>query len=146
MPSGRFAMALHALAILARYPAGVTSAFVAASVNTHAVFLRRVLRSLIDAGLVEAREGRGGGYRLARAAERITLAEVYRLMEPEGPLAPNPASPNPHCPNSCGMPAAFAATATHARRGVESALKRQTVADLARNALHGSRPAPRASR
>ena len=105
-------MALHALVILARYPEGVTSAFVAASVNTHAVFLRRVLRHLIDAGLVEAREGRGGGYRLARAPERINLAEVYHLMEPDGPLAPNPASPNPLCPISCGMPAAFAARAS----------------------------------
>ena len=36
-------------------------------------FLPRVLRDLARAGLVEARTGRAGGYRLARAARRITI-------------------------------------------------------------------------
>jgi Rrf2 family transcriptional repressor of oqxAB len=135
MASGRFAMALHALAVLARYEEGVPSAFVAGSVNTHAVFLRRVLGRLAEAGLVAPREGRGGGYRLARAAERISLAEVYDVMEPDGPLSPNPASPNPCCPISTGMPHVFADAATRARKSVVATLSRQTVADLVRSAV-----------
>jgi Rrf2 family transcriptional repressor of oqxAB len=139
MASGRFAMALHALAVLARYEEGVTSAFIAGSVNTHAVFLRRVLGRLAEAGLVAPREGRGGGYRLARPAKRISLAEVYKAMEPDGPLSPNPASPNPCCPISTGMPRAFADTAARARRSILTDLSRQTVADLVRTVL---RPQP----
>jgi DNA-binding IscR family transcriptional regulator len=54
-------MAVHAVALLAQSDAGYSSAFIAGSVNTHAVFLRRILRRLNEAGIIEAREGRGGG-------------------------------------------------------------------------------------
>lgn len=142
MTSGRFAMAAHALALLARSEEGHPSAFIAGSVNTHAVFLRRILRDLVDAGLVVAREGRAGGYRLARPAERITLAEVYRAVEPEGPLAPSPAEPNERCPVGAGMRVAFAEAAVAGQRGLLDALAQRTVADLARRALkQGRKPA-----
>lgn len=135
MSSGRFAMAVHALAVLAQSEAGYPSAYVAGSVNTHAVFLRRILGDLVAAGLVRAREGRSGGYRLARPASRITLAEVYRAVEPDGPLAPSPAEPNARCPVGAGMRAAFAETARLAGRGLARALAERTVADLSRRAL-----------
>jgi len=135
MASGRFAMAVHALALLAHGEDGAPSEYLAGSVNTHAVFLRRVLRQLAAGGLIEAREGRGGGYRLARPAAAITLAEVYRAMEPDGPLTPSPCEPNDKCPVGAGMRAAFDQTAAAARAGVEAALSAQTVADVARTAL-----------
>ncbi len=128
-------MAAHALALLARTEEGHPSGLLASSVNTHAVFLRRILRDLVAAGLVEAREGRSGGYRLTRPAERITLADVYRAVEPEGPLAPSPSEPNGRCPVGAGMRAAFADTARAAQRGLLAALADRSVADLARSAL-----------
>jgi Rrf2 family protein len=151
MGSGRFAMAVHALALLAQDHDGYPSAYLAGSVNTHAVFLRRVLGILARAGLIETREGRGGGYRLARPAAAIQLSEVYRVMEPEGPLTASPCDPNPRCPVGAGMRSAFAATAAVAREGLEQALAGQTVADLARGALrrgrtHTSTPAKKEKR
>ncbi len=138
-------MAAHALAVLAQSGEGYPSAFIASSVNTHAVFLRRILRDLVAAGLVKAREGRTGGYRLARPAARITLAEVYRAMEPEGPLAPSPAEPNGRCPIGAGMRAAFSETASVGEHGLLGALAGRTVADLMRRALrHGRLRYPRA--
>lgn len=128
-------MAAHALAVLAQSEEGYPSGYVAASVNTHAVFLRRILGELVSAGIVRAREGRSGGYRLARPASRITLAEVYRAVEPEGPLAPSPAEPNVRCPVGAGMRSAFAETARVAERGLVRALAGRTVADLSRRAL-----------
>jgi Rrf2 family protein len=131
-------MAAHALAVLAQSRDGHPSAYVASSVNTHAVFLRRILGDLVAAGLVEAREGRTGGYRLARPAERITLADVYRAVEPDGPLAESPAAPNVRCPVGAGMRRAFAGAAAAAERGLLAALARRTVADLSRSAIrHG---------
>jgi len=143
MASGRFAMALHALALLARSDEGHPSDYIAGSVNTHAAFLRRVLRQLAAAGLIQAREGRGGGYRLARPAKAITLAEAYRAVEPEGPLAPSPCEPNPRCPVGAGMRDAFDLTAAAARRGLEASLAGRTVADLTGLALRRGRQAHR---
>lgn len=126
------------------------SDFLAGSINTHAVFLRRVLRQLAQAGLIAAQEGRRGGYRLTRPARAITLADVYRVMEPEGPIAPSPCEPSARCPVGSGMRAAFADAAESARTGVEAALSRRTVADVARTALRrgrgGGRPTARRSR
>lgn len=45
--------------------------------------LPRVMRDLGAAGLVEARTGRTGGYRLARPAAEITLLDVIRAAEPD---------------------------------------------------------------
>lgn len=44
-------------------------------------FLPRVMRDLLDAGLVTARIGRTGGYRLARPAAQITLLDVIDAVE-----------------------------------------------------------------
>lgn len=145
MGSGRFAMAAHALAVLAQSREGYSSAFVASSVNTHAVFLRRILGELVAAGLVAAREGRAGGYRLARPAGEITLADVYRAVEPEGPLTESPAEPNVRCPVGAGMRRAFARTAGVAEDGLLAALARETVAGLSRRALRHGRRRVRAS-
>jgi Rrf2 family protein len=128
-------MAVHALAVLAQSRDGYPSAYVAGSVNTHAVFLRRILGDLVAAGLVTAREGRAGGYGLARPADAISLADVYRAVEHDGPLAPSPAEPNPRCPVGAGMRRAFARTAAAAEDGLLEALGRETVADVARRAL-----------
>jgi Rrf2 family protein len=138
-------MAAHALAVLAQSRDGYPSAYVASSVNTHAVFLRRILGDLVAAGLVNAREGRTGGYRLARPPQEITLAEVYRAVEREGPLTPSPADPNLRCPIGAGMRQAFARTAGEAEDGLLAALERETVADLSRRALRLGKQRSRAS-
>lgn len=143
MASGRFAMAAHALALLSQSEEGYPSAYIAASVNTHAVFLRRILRDLVAAGLVAAREGRTGGYRLSRPADRISLADVYRAVEPDGPLAQSPAEPNARCPVGAGIRAAFGEASGLAERGLLRALRERTVADLARSAVRAGRRAPR---
>ncbi len=143
-------MAVHALALLSQADEGMPSDFMAGSINTHAVFLRRVLRQLAQAGLIVAHEGRKGGSRLSRPAAAITRAEVYRVMEPEGPIAPSPCEPSARCPVGSGMRAAFADAAESARAGIAAALARRTVADVARAALRrgrgGKRPAARRAR
>lgn len=49
-------------------------------------FLEQILLSLKQAGFVQSRKGRGGGYFLARDPARITLGSVVRAVD--GPLAP----------------------------------------------------------
>lgn len=133
--AGWFSLAAHALALLARSPEGYPSAYMAGSVNTHPVFLRKVLARLVRAGLVETREGRDGGYRLARAPDRITLAEVYRLMRADGPLPPSPAEPSPLCEVGSGMRAALDEVSSAAEERLVRDLERVTVAGLSDRAV-----------
>jgi Rrf2 family cysteine metabolism transcriptional repressor len=49
-------------------------------------FLEQLLMALKRARLVSSQKGPHGGYRLARPAEKISLAEVIRLLD--GALAP----------------------------------------------------------
>ncbi len=48
----------------------------------------KVLARLAQAGLVQATLGKTGGYRLARDAESITVAEVVRILDGDPELAP----------------------------------------------------------
>lgn len=47
-------------------------------------FLYRILRKLVDRGLLQATSGPKGGYRLARKAETITLLDVIQAID--GPV------------------------------------------------------------
>ncbi len=134
MSSGRVAVAAHALAVLASRE-GASSDVIAKSVCTNAVIVRRVMGSLVAAGLVAAHEGRGGGYRLSRPPSKISLREVYEAVEPDGPLAPSACEPSVRCSIGAGMREAFADVARRARRGVAEALAEVTVADLRDRAL-----------
>lgn len=51
-------------------------------------FLEAILLLLKNGGLLQSRKGKGGGYLLGRAPDRITMGEVIRIVE--GPLAPVP--------------------------------------------------------
>jgi Rrf2 family protein len=48
-------------------------------------FLENILMQLRHAGLVESRRGADGGYRLAKPADEVALADVIRAID--GPLA-----------------------------------------------------------
>jgi Rrf2 family protein len=74
-------VAVQALVVIAETEGPCSSSTMAQDLKAHAVFMRRVLAHLVRANIVQAREGRDGGYRLARPAEHITLAEVYQAVK-----------------------------------------------------------------
>ncbi|GGG41574.1 RrF2 family transcriptional regulator [Chelatococcus composti] len=51
-------------------------------------FLDAILAELRNAGFVQSRKGKHGGYRLARPAHEISVGQVIRVLD--GPLAPIP--------------------------------------------------------
>ncbi len=51
-------------------------------------FLEVILWELKQRGIVESKKGKGGGYQLALAPDKITLGSVIRTID--GPLAPLP--------------------------------------------------------
>jgi Rrf2 family protein len=58
-----------------------TSADIAEHAGTNPVVVRRVLGRLKDVGLLTSEKGHAGGWRLARAPESITLADVYLALD-----------------------------------------------------------------
>jgi Rrf2 family transcriptional regulator, repressor of oqxAB len=80
-PLGWFRVAVQGLVMLAETGKICPSTAIARDLKAHAVFVRRVMAQLVQAQIVVAREGRDGGYRLARPADAITLAEVYQAVK-----------------------------------------------------------------
>lgn len=78
--------AVRACAELAASPHGdpVSSDVLAGGQDIPVSFLERILGDLRRAGIVASVRGRSGGYRLARPADLVTLAEVIRAVD--GPL------------------------------------------------------------
>lgn len=103
--NSRFAVAVHSLLALAYVgDAGATAECLAGSVNTNPVVVRRLLKLLEQAGLVEIRQGKGGGVRLIREPSSITLADVYAAVEADAEIfAYHEAEPNKVCLVSCNV-------------------------------------------
>ena len=92
-------MAVHILTMLARADDGrVKSDCIAASVNTNAVVIRRLLGQLGQANLVVSQTGASGGARLARVPLEISLCEIYKAVSCGEVFALHAKSPNQDCP------------------------------------------------
>jgi Rrf2 family protein len=132
--SSRFAIAVHVLTLLARYSGQlVKSEALAQSVNTNPVVIRRLLCSLAQAGLVSSQTGAMGGTWLARPAEQILLAEVYRAVE-AGPLfALHRQQPNQQCVVGRHIEEVLTDIQQDAEDAVMRVLGNTTVADVAQS-------------
>lgn len=80
-----FRIAIQAIVVIAEADGSCSSSSIAQELKTHAAFLRRVMSQLLPANIVNAREGRSGGYRLARPAHHIKLSEVYLAVKQVNP-------------------------------------------------------------
>jgi len=129
--SCRFGMAVHVLAFLA-YKEGdrVTSAFLAGSVNTNPVIIRRLLLTLQRAKLVETSKGAGSGSRLSRSPRRINLAEIYRAVENAEPFATPSRKANAACPVGKCIREALDRIFASAQSALERDLEKTTLADV----------------
>ena len=79
---------LKALVHLSKVPQGqlVFVGDIAAQNNIPKKFLDAILGELRNAGFVQSRKGKEGGYRLARLPSEIKIGHVIRVLD--GPLAP----------------------------------------------------------
>lgn len=130
----RFAVATHILTLLETQGSQpLSSEWIAGSVNTNPSLIRRILSQLAKARLTTSRMGTGGGALLARPADRITLADVYRAMLDEIEMIPVHDSPNAKCPVGRNIQAVLEKRILVAEKALEEALARTTIADLAKD-------------
>jgi Rrf2 family protein len=79
--------AVQILCVLAwREDRETTSEALAGSLQTNPVVVRRILKALERAGLVEVRPGRHGGVVLVQSPADITVEDIYKAVEPDGAL------------------------------------------------------------
>jgi len=95
-------------------------------------FLEHILLDLKHAQLVESRRGAEGGYRLARPADEVTLADVLRAVE--GPLA-NVRGARPETLEFSGSAEALREVFVALRASIRTVLERVTLADVASGEL-----------
>ena len=132
MIATRFSVATHIMLLMTVEPdSRMTSPRIAGSVNTNPVVVRRIMRLLAQAGLVRVRRGQGGAA-LGRAAERISLDDVWVAVNPVRlPLLPLHANPDPECPVGRHVPTILSErfeTAELAMRGALAAITLDSVA------------------
>ena len=127
----RFAVAIHVLTILAQSPKDpVTSQYMAGSVNTNPVVIRRLLASLRRAGLVTSCGGHGGGWMLAKGAGEISLRDVYAAVADGSLFALHTRQPNQRCPVGRNIQKSLTVHFMGASLAMQVELGRTTIADI----------------
>jgi len=95
-------------------------------------FLEHILLDLRNAQLVNSRRGADGGYRLARPADEVTLADVIRAVE--GPLA-NVRGARPETLEFTGSAESLREVFVALRASIRAVLERVTLANVASGEL-----------
>ena len=95
-------------------------------------FLLNILQDLKRAGIVESQRGSDGGYRLARPADTIPLADIIRAVE--GPLA-QVGDARPEDLEYPGPAKALGEVWIAVRANLRAVLEEVTVADVSKGSL-----------
>jgi Rrf2 family protein len=130
--SSKLTVGVHILTLMALTPdQAQTSEYIAGSVNTNPVVIRRLLGLLREAGIVESQGGHGGGWRLTRPAQRITLLDVLRAVEPNGEtIALHRSEPNPLCPVGRNIQGVLTKLYSEVERRMDEQLAKTTIAGV----------------
>ncbi len=124
-------MAVHMLTLIARAGTdNVKSDYIAGSVNTNPVVIRRVLSQLNQAGLVASQTGALGGTRLARDPAEISLCEIYKAVSCGEVFALHAKSPNQDCPVGRNIEAVLCDLQKEIDHSVGEKLGQYTLADV----------------
>ncbi|WP_416358656.1 Rrf2 family transcriptional regulator [Brevibacillus thermoruber] len=129
--STRFSIAVHTLSLIAVSPNDCTGDFIAGSVNTNPVVIRRIMGMLKKAGLVDVRPGVGGAS-LLKDPSQITLLDIYRAVNvtEENQLFRIHENPNIRCPVGRNIEQVLQAELRDAQSVMEQRLAQTTLADL----------------
>jgi Rrf2 family protein len=127
----RFTVALHILTLLACLPGQPqTSEFIASSVNTNPVVIRRLLGMLRKLGIVTSQPGNGGGWLLAADPAQLDLRTVRRAVDAGSPFALHAQTPNILCPVGRNIQDALHVLYHEAEQAMDAQLARTTIASL----------------
>ena len=131
--SSRFTVALHIFACVDTFKDEykVTSDFLASSINTNPVIIRRILGQLKSAGLIEVARGTGG-ITPTRPLSEITFYDVYKAVDPieDGKLFHFHENPNPECPVGRNIHKLLNEKLDAIQQAMEEEMRKYTIEDL----------------
>jgi len=129
--NSQFAVAIHVLAMLAKScDERIKSDYIAKSVNTNPVVIRRLLSTLYENGLVVSQTGMCGGSCLTRQAKDISLLEVYRTVSKGEVFALHPNTPDRHCSVGKNIQAVLEKLQSEIDEAIEEKLAKYTLQDV----------------
>lgn len=136
--TSRFTVALHIFTCVEYFKneQKVTSDFLAGSINTNPVIVRKILTQLKNAGLIEVARGTGG-ITVTKPLSEITFYDVYEAIEPveNGDLFRFHENPNPECPVGRNIHRLLDQKLQAIQGAMEDEMKRYTIEDLRSGAL-----------
>ena len=136
--SSRFTVALHIFTCVEMFKDDhkVTSDFLAGSINTNPVIIRKILTQLKNADLITIARGTGG-ITVNRPLSEITFYDVYQAIEPveNGDLFRFHENPNPECPVGRNIHTLLDQKLQAIQGAMENEMKAYTLEDLKNGAL-----------
>jgi len=122
---------LHILTMLAKTcDERVKSDYLAKSVNTNPVVIRRLLCNLQEANLVVSQVGASGGTRLSKPPKDIKLSEIYKAVSPGEIFSLHSRTPNQDCPVGKNIEAILCRLQKEIDKTVEEKLAGYTLRDV----------------
>ena len=99
MNTGSFAICIHILTLLTHdQEHWLSSSKIAASININPVLVRKELLKLKEAGMIQVKEGKCGGSKLALSPDHIFLSDVFKITNGEHLFSFAKNEPNQECP------------------------------------------------
>ena len=133
--SSRFTMAIHMFACIDTFTdQKMTSDFMAASIGTNPVIVRKLLQQLKAAGLIEVSRGTGG-VTVTKPLNEITFLDIYKAVEctPDEELFHFHENPNQACPVGKNIHHVLDDTLAKVQEAMERELAAITLADVKRD-------------
>ncbi|GAA3348225.1 Rrf2 family transcriptional regulator [Lysinibacillus sp. FSL M8-0216] len=131
MVNSRFSVAIHILSLIATTSdkSLLTSDFIAGSVNTNPVVIRRMIGVLKKAGLLLSHSG-VAGYELLVEPKNLTLLAIYQAIDGPEQLFAIHDEPNPACAVGREIQHTLEDVYTSIWQAMEAQLQAQTLQDV----------------
>ena len=131
----RLSNMLHGLLHMAEHEtrtgSAMTSDQLSVCLSTNPVVVRRTMAGLREQGLVASEKGRGGGWRLAKSLDQVTLGQVNTALGEPGLIPEAPPVEAESCLIEAAVNDALGETYAAARALLVARLNEITLADLA---------------
>lgn len=93
-------------------------------------YVPKVLKGMLDSGIIASKEGMGGGYYLAKGPKEITLLDIYVCCEPTTKISRCMEEGETYCPNQQSGNCSVMTYYMELQREIKEKLQRKTIEEF----------------